>query len=101
MRSGTLVAALSRGLPVVLVPITADQPENAKRCAALGLGRMIAPTELTPERARDAVLDVLDDPSYRRNAERLCDEIATLPGPEYAVALLERLAVAKQPLLTA
>ena len=42
--SGTLVAALSHGLPVVLVPITADQPENAARCAALGLGRVIAPS---------------------------------------------------------
>ena len=83
------------------VPITADQPENAARCAALGLGRVIEPTDLTPERARDAVLGVLNDSSYRRNAERLRDEIAALPGPEYAVALLERLAVEKQPLLTA
>ena len=98
--SGTLVAALSHGLPVVIVPITADQPENAARCAALGLGRVIEPAELTPERARDAVLGVLGDPSYRRNAERLRDEMVALPGPEYAVALLERLAVEKQPLLT-
>jgi UDP:flavonoid glycosyltransferase YjiC (YdhE family) len=63
---------------VVLGPITADAPENA----ALGLGRVIEPTELTPERARDAVLDVPRDPSYRRNAARLRDEIATLPGLE-------------------
>lgn len=97
--SGTLVAALSHGLPVVVVPITADQPENAAHCAALGLGRVIAPTELTPERARDAVRDVLDDPSYRRNAERLRDEMAALPGPEYAVELLERLARERQPLM--
>lgn len=97
--SGTLVAALSHGLPVVIVPISADQPENAARCAALGLGRVILPAELTPERARAAVLAVLGDPSYRRTAERLRDEIATLPGPEDAVALLERLAVDQQPLL--
>ncbi len=31
----------------------------------------------------------------------MCDEMAALPGPEYAVALLERLAAEKQPLLTA
>jgi hypothetical protein len=47
--------------------------------------------------AREAVLG---DPSFRRNAERLRDEMVALPGPEYAVALLERLAVEKQPLLT-
>ena len=31
---------------------------------------------------------------------RARDEMAALPGPEYAVELLERLAVEKQPLLT-
>jgi hypothetical protein len=30
---------------------------------------------------------------------RARDEIAALPGPKYAVELLERLAVEKQPLL--
>jgi len=98
--SGTLVAALGHGLPMVMMPIGADQPENAARCAALGLGRVIATKELTPEGAREAVLAVLGDPSYRQNAERLRDEMVALPGPEYAVALLERLAVEKQPLLT-
>jgi len=96
--SGTLTAALGHGLPVVVVPIAADQPANAARCAALDLGRVVEHTELTPERARDVVLGVLGDPSYRRNAERLRDEIAALPGPGYAVALLERLAIEKQPL---
>lgn len=37
--------------------------------------------------------------AYRRSGLR--DDIATLPGPEHAVRLLERLAVEKQPLLTA
>jgi UDP:flavonoid glycosyltransferase YjiC (YdhE family) len=44
------------------------------------------------------VLTVLADPSYRANAERVRDEIAALPGPEFAVALLERLAAEKQPI---
>ncbi len=99
--SGTLVGALGQGLPLVVVPISADHPQNAARCMALGLGRVVTPADLTPESARDAVLGVLGDPTYRRNAERLRDEMAALPGPEYAVELLERLAVEQQPLLTA
>ncbi|MDQ6834329.1 MAG: glycosyltransferase [Chloroflexota bacterium] len=98
--SGTLMAALGQGLPVVVVPISADQPANAARCAALGLGRVVECTTLTPESAREAVLGVLREPSYRRNAERLRDEMAALPGPEYAVELLARLAVEKRPLRT-
>jgi UDP:flavonoid glycosyltransferase YjiC (YdhE family) len=99
--SGTLTAALAHGLPVVVVPISADQPENAARCAALGLGTVIEPAELTPEAALQAVRAVLGDPAYRAAAERLREEIAALPGPEHAVALLERLASEHQPILSA
>ena len=41
---------------------------------------------------REAVADVLTDPSYRAAAQRLADEIAALPGPEDTVSLLEQLA---------
>jgi MGT family glycosyltransferase len=97
--SGTLTAALAHGLPVVVVPILADHPANAARCAELGLGRVVPPADLTPETAREAVLAVLGDSTYRQNTERVRDEMAALPGPEYAVELLERLAAERQPLL--
>jgi UDP:flavonoid glycosyltransferase YjiC (YdhE family) len=97
--SGTLTAALAHGLPLVVVPLNADQPGNAARCAALGLGRVVPPAELTPEAARRAVLAVLADPRYRANAARLRDEIAALPGPERGAALLERLAAERQPIV--
>ena len=47
------------------------------------------------------MLAVLDDPAYRTAAGRMRDEIAALPGPEHAVALLERLAVERQPIMAA
>jgi UDP:flavonoid glycosyltransferase YjiC (YdhE family) len=90
--SGTVIAALAHGLPLVLVPIGADQPHNAERCADLGLARVLDEDALNPSVARAAVLDVLGNPAYRRKAEALRAEIETLPGPEEAVRLLERLA---------
>ena len=42
---------------------------------------------------------MLAEPSYRRNAARLRDEVAALPRMDRAVVLLERLAVERQPLL--
>ncbi len=99
--SGTLLAALAHGLPLVMIPIGADQPNNAALVAALGMGRLIGPEERTAEAIRAAARAVLAEPSYRRNAEQMRDEMAALPGPEYAVHLLERLAVEKRPLLTA
>lgn len=98
--SGTVMGALAHGVPLALIPLNADQPLNADRCVALGVGRVLGSRDaITPELVREAVGTMLADPVYRRNAERMRDEIAALPGPEYALALLERLVREKRPLL--
>jgi UDP:flavonoid glycosyltransferase YjiC (YdhE family) len=96
----TVIAALSCGLPLVAVPIDADQPINAERCAALGVAEVIQPRERTADAIRGAVRTVIADPSYRLNAEQTRDEMTALPGPEHAAALLERLAQDKKALPT-
>lgn len=98
--SGTMYAALDHGLPLVNIPIAADQPENAARCAALGVGVTVGLDERTPAAIRAAVREVLANPTYRANAERVRDEIATQPGPEHAAVLLERLAAERRPMVT-
>jgi UDP:flavonoid glycosyltransferase YjiC (YdhE family) len=89
--SGTVMAALAHGLPLVLVPIGSDQPQNAQRCADLGLARVLDEETLGPTVARAAVREVLDNPTYRRQAEKLRAEIEALPGPDRVVNVLERL----------
>jgi UDP:flavonoid glycosyltransferase YjiC (YdhE family) len=90
--SGSVIGALVAGLPSVVIPMGADQPLNAARCEALGVGVALDALSCTPESVREAVLAVLSEPSYRDAAERIRDEIAALPGPAHAVTLLERLA---------
>ena len=94
--SGSVIGALAYGLPMVLMPMGADQPLNAARCAALGVGLALDAVAATPETVRAAVATVLADPSYRRAAERMRDEIAALPDPAHAVLLLERLGAEHQ-----
>ena len=96
--SGSVMGALANGLPSLLLPIGADQPLNAARCAALGVARVVDPMQATAEGVRAEVGLVLDVPSYRHNAERLRDEIASLPGPARAVSLLEELAAEGRPI---
>jgi MGT family glycosyltransferase len=98
---GAIMACLSLGLPMVVLPVSADQPRNARRCADLGVARVIGPEERTPEAIRAATQAVLRDPSYRANAERIRDEITSMPGQELAVDLLERLARDKLPIVAA
>ena len=91
--SGTVVAALAAGVPCVLLPLGADQPWNADRCVALGVGRALDAVTATPDDVREALQAVLQEPSYRVAAEALRAEVAALPGPERAARELERLAV--------
>ena len=96
----SVMACLELGLPMVAVPLAGgDQPSNAARSVALGAARLVAPTERTPQNFRDSVMEVLREPKYRESAMRLQREIQSLPGPEYAVELLERLALEKAPIL--
>ena len=95
--TGTVLAALGQGLPLVLVPVAADQPDNARRCEEIGVAEVVAPGGRTPGAFRDAVRAVLGDPNYRRNAGRLRDETARQPKPERAVGWLERLATEGRP----
>lgn len=97
--SGTLGHVVAHGLPMVILPLGADQPENAHRCAELGISRSLDPEELEPASIRDVLLDVLRTPSYRHNAERLRAEFERLPRVDTVVELLDRLARDREPII--
>jgi UDP:flavonoid glycosyltransferase YjiC (YdhE family) len=90
--------SLIAGVPVVVVPITADQPYCAERCAALGVGRAIPPDARSAKAIRESTRAVLEEPSYRTNAEAFRQAMLSLPGPEHTVELLERLVADHDPL---
>ncbi len=93
--SGTTLAALGLGLPLVILPQGANQFWNAERCAALGAGVRLLPDEVSAAAVRGAVRVVLDDPSYRERAGGLAAEIAAMPAPADVVPLLESLAAGR------
>jgi UDP:flavonoid glycosyltransferase YjiC (YdhE family) len=89
--SGSVIGALAHGLPLVVIPMDADQPQNAARCEALGVGLVLDPIAATQEDVRDAVRAVLGTATFRDAAIRVQRESASLPRSAHAVALLERL----------
>jgi UDP:flavonoid glycosyltransferase YjiC (YdhE family) len=95
---GTVMGCLSEGLPMVVIPIAADQPRNARRCIELGVGRVVLEDERRPDTIRDALLDVLAMPRYRERARTVQAEMQALPGAEHGVHLLERLARDREPI---
>lgn len=96
--SGSVVGALSHGLPMVLIPMGADQPNNAARCASLGVATVLDAVSATPAQITAAVSAVLSHREYRQAALRLREQFAALPDPAHTVDLLERLVRHRAPL---
>jgi UDP:flavonoid glycosyltransferase YjiC (YdhE family) len=90
--SGTMLGALSHGLPQLAMPHGADQFTNAQALAGSGAGRRLLPEEITPEAVADVVGALLVEPGYRDAAGRIAAEIAAMPAPEEVVSELERRA---------
>jgi UDP:flavonoid glycosyltransferase YjiC (YdhE family) len=89
--TGTVLGALTAGVPLVVVPQFADQPDNAARVAATGAGIALDGGEAAPPTAdelRAAVTAVLTEPGYRHGATALATEIAALPPADDAIDLL-------------
>ena len=93
--SGSVLAALAEGLPMVLLPQGADQFDNAQQCRELGVAHMLLPAELTPEAAASSVLAVLEDASYGDRARALAAEIAAMPSAAELVPVLVDAAAAR------
>ncbi|GAA2659076.1 MULTISPECIES: glycosyltransferase [Actinosynnema] len=89
--SGSVMGALGHGVPLVLLPMGADQPHNAERCERLGVGVGLDPVGVTPEGVREAVVGVLAG-AHREAALAVREEMLGLPEPAAAVPLLEELA---------
>ncbi len=90
--TGTVTEALAHAVPLVLAPITSDQPITAARVAALGAGIRVRFDTAPPQRLREALLAVLDDPSYRAAAERVRQSFRAAGGTGAAADRLEALA---------
>lgn len=89
--SGTMLAALAAGVPLVMLPRAADQPDNAERCLAAGVARVLETDARAAADVREAAMEVLGDPAYAAAARRVQDEIAEMPEPAAIVPRLEAL----------
>jgi MGT family glycosyltransferase len=88
----TVMEALTQGLPLVIAPITDDQPVIADYVAKAGVGVRINFRRSKAATIREAVLRILSEPSFGEAARRMQQALTTAGGPERAAELLIELA---------
>ncbi|MFI0926863.1 macrolide-inactivating glycosyltransferase [Streptomyces sp. NPDC021012] len=80
---------LATATPMVAVPQAVDQFGNADMLQSLGVARHLPMEEVTPERLREAVLSLVDDPQVARRAREIQDAMAREGGTLRAADLIE------------
>jgi len=91
----TMLGCLSAGVPLVCVPLGSDQEYNARRIGVGGLGLWLADDEASPERIREAMRRVLDEPSFTEKAQAFAEDMDRRPGFPATIRRIKELAVAR------
>lgn len=88
---GTTAQCLRAGKPMLIMPYSHDQPDNARRMRRLGAGRTILRSNYKPWRVTRALRAMLGMPSLAESAQSAARQIAKENGVETAVNALETL----------
>ncbi len=85
----TTLECLVRGVPMICLPVTNDQPGVARRVEWLGCGEVLPVQRVRAARLRALVKRFLTDESYARNAAALKAQLPIRSGVELAADVVE------------
>lgn len=86
---GTLAQGLRAGAPILAVPFSHDQPDNAHRAASLGVARVLPPARYRARRVAEELRRLLDDASFREAGARVSAVVRSERGVAAACDALE------------
>ncbi|WP_088835220.1 macrolide family glycosyltransferase [Paenibacillus tyrfis] len=72
--------ALYYDVPLVMIPLSSDQPMVAKRVKELGGGIILERSQLTPAALKSGLLQVLNESTYKEHAQRIGDSLRNAGG---------------------
>lgn len=85
---GSSMELAYQGTPALVIPLMADQPRNAIMLARHGGAVQFDKTKLSqPEEIKSAIEGVLNNPEYKKSAEKLADILASQPNQPKDVVL--------------
>jgi rhamnosyltransferase subunit B len=89
---GTTAQCLRAGKPMLIMPYSHDQPDNARRMRRLKVARTIQKRYFTPLRVARKLRTLLENPTYSRRAEQIAMRLRAEDGVAAACNALEGLA---------
>jgi rhamnosyltransferase subunit B len=88
---GTTGQALRAGQPMLIVPFGHDQPDNARRCVRLGVGRTLSPVRFTVPCVVSELSELLNNSTYHERAAKVGRRVAEENGAKTACDTLEQV----------
>jgi rhamnosyltransferase subunit B len=88
---GTTAQCLRAGKPMLIMPYSHDQPDNARRMRRLGVARVIQRANYTPVRAARKLKAMLESAALKQRAEEVAFQLAHEDGVRSACNALEEL----------
>ena len=88
---GTTAQCLRAGRPMLIMPYSHDQPDNARRMRRLGVARVIQREKYTPLRAARKLARMMDEPLFAERAANVATLIRAEDGVLNACDALESL----------
>jgi rhamnosyltransferase subunit B len=88
---GTTAQCLRAGRPMLIMPYSHDQPDNARRMRRMGVARVIQRAGYKPRRVARIVKSMLAEPEFEEQARSVADQVAREDGVKSACDALEAL----------
>lgn len=86
--AGTMLGALAQGVPLLLLPVAADQFRNARALQVCGAGIALLGDGQTQPAMAEALQRLHAEPAFCEAAVRVADEIAAMPQADAVAAAL-------------
>jgi MGT family glycosyltransferase len=88
---GSVSDGMSFGVPMILVPLGADQFFNAYRLQELGAGKVLKKEEVTGENLRSEAKLVMESKSFKEGVRKIQESFISAGGPGEAVREVEKI----------
>ena len=88
---GTTAQCLNAGKPMLIMPYSHDQPDNARRMKRLGVAKVIQKAKYNSEKVTRKIQKILDDPQLAQTARDVVERLRKEDGVKTACDALEAL----------